>query len=93
MNEIATRPIDKMKAMLNAPSVQEQFKNALAESAQLFMASLIELYTNDRYLQECPPNQVISEALKAASLKLPINKNLGFAYVIAYKGKPEFQLG
>jgi recombination protein RecT len=36
---------------------------------------------------------VVREALKAATLKLPINKSLGFAYVVVYKGKPQFQVG
>jgi len=37
------------------------------------------------------------EALKAATLKLPINKQLGFAYIVPHKSKgvaiPQFQLG
>jgi recombination protein RecT len=31
--------------------------------------------------------------MKAAILKLPINKSLGFAWIIAYKGAPQFQIG
>jgi recombination protein RecT len=33
------------------------------------------------------------EALKAATLKLPINKSLGFAYIVPYKDAPSFQIG
>jgi recombination protein RecT len=29
----------------------------------------------------------------AAALKLPFNHNLGQAYVIAYKGEPQLQIG
>lgn len=93
---VATRkenPVDRLKMALNSQSVMEQFKNALQDGAQLFTASLIDIYTNDKNLQECTPGSVIMEALKAATLRLPINKNLQFAYIIAYKGKPEFQLG
>lgn len=90
-------PIQRFKNVLNAESVQEQFRNALKEGAPLFVASLIDIYTNDKNLQECPPQLVIMEALKAATLKLPINKNLGFAYIVPYKDKgtptPQFQLG
>jgi recombination protein RecT len=82
-----------MKTMLSTESVKNQFRNALQDSAPLFVASLIDIFTNDKNLQECPPNMVVMEALKAATLKLPINKNLGFAYIVAYKGKPEFQMG
>jgi recombination protein RecT len=54
---------------------------------------LIAPCASDSNLQSCAPGAIIKEALKGALLKLPINKNLGFAYVIAYKGKPDFQMG
>lgn len=86
-------PVDRLKMAIAAPTVQEQFKNCMADNAPLFVASLIDLYAGDKYLQECQPSAVIMEALKAATLKLPINKSLGFAYVIAYKKVPQFQIG
>lgn len=86
-------PVQKLKSVLSAESVQEQFRNALKENANSFVASLIDLYASDKYLQECNPNQVVMEALKAATLKLPINKQLGFAYIVPYKKVPQFQLG
>ncbi len=63
------------------------------------MASIIDLYNTDKTLQMCDPKNVVMEALKSASLKLPVNKQLGFAYILPYKdGKtgqyiPTFQLG
>jgi len=91
-------PIQKLKASLSAESVKEQFKNALKENAGAFIASIIDLYGSDKILQECDPNKVIMEALKAATLKLPINKQLGFAYIVPYRNSkgvmvPQFQLG
>ena len=98
-------PIDKFKDVISSQSVQEQFRNALNEGAPLFVASLIDIYGGDSKLQKCAPGEVVKEALKAATLKLPINKNLGFAYVLAYDIKkkdgnnwikvptPQFQLG
>jgi recombination protein RecT len=50
---------------------------------------LIDIYGSDRNLQECEPGAVIMEALKAATLRLPINKNLGFAYIVPYRNKGE----
>lgn len=93
------RPIDKLKNILSAQSVQEQFKSVLAENAGAFVASIIDLYNTDRTLQMCDPKLVVMEALKAASLKLPINKQLGFSWIVPYRdGKtgqyiPTFQLG
>jgi recombination protein RecT len=72
---------------MKAPSVKEQFENVLKENAGVFVASIIDLYNSDKYLQKCNPNQVIMEALKAAVLKLPINKSLGFSYIVPYNEK------
>lgn len=77
----------KLKTMLNAPSVQEQFQNALAENKDLFVASIIDLYNGDKSLQECNPSAIVQECLKAAVLDLPINRALGFAYIVVYKNK------
>lgn len=79
------RPVDVLKGILNAPSVQEQFSNALSDSKDLFVASIIDLYNGDKGLQECEPKAIVSEALKAAVMKTPINKALGFAYIVVYK--------
>lgn len=76
--------IDALKGIINADSVQEQFKNALDKNSGPFVASIIDLYNSDAGLQNCEPKGVVMEALKAAVLKLPINKSLGFAYIIAY---------
>jgi len=91
-------PIQKLKTLLNTESVKEQFRNALQENAGAFIASVIDLYNSDTYLQQCDPNLVIMECLKAATLKLPINKQLGFAYIVPYRNNkgqmiPQFQLG
>lgn len=97
--QVATRPVDALKKMLSSESVQAQFKNALANNSGLFIASLIDLYSNDDYLQKCEPLAVIKEALKAATLKLPINKSMGFAWIVPYwnnktsKLDPNFQVG
>lgn len=85
--------VDVLKNMLNADSVFEQFKNALGENSGMFVASLIDLYNGDSNLQLCEPKAVIAEALKAAAIKLPINKALGQAFIVSYKGIPTFQIG
>ena len=94
---VKRKPVDVLKATMAAPSVQDQFKNALGENTNSFVASLIDLYNTDTSLQECNPNQVVMEALKAAVLKLPINKALGYAYILKFKNKgvptPTFIIG
>lgn len=91
------QPMQRLKKVLSAESVQQQFQNALQENAGAFVASVIDLFGSDKSLQQCDPNDVVMEALKAATLKLPINKQLGFAWIVPRKveGKirPQFQIG
>lgn len=78
------RPIDMLKSVINAPSVQSQFGNALGEHKDAFVASLIDLFTGDKSLQACQPANIVAEALRAATLRLPLNKALGFSYIIVF---------
>lgn len=86
MNEIqkSTKPVDILKTIVKADSVQEQFANAMGAHKDAFVASLIDLYAGDKALQSCKPQSVVMEALRAATMKLPINKALGFAYIVVY---------
>lgn len=77
-------PVANMKNLLLNKGMQEMFRNALRENADAFMASIIDIYSSDSKLSECEPKDVAMEALKAATLKLPINKSLGLAYIVPY---------
>lgn len=76
--------VTALRTMLEAESAQKQFHNALKENKDAFIASVIDLYSGDAALQRCDPKAVLQEALKAAVLKLPINKALGFSYIVVY---------
>jgi len=89
----AISPINQMKELVNNTALNKMFKDALKENSGAFLSSLIDLYNSDTNLQKCKAKDVIMEALKAATLKLPINKQLGFAYIVPYKDVPQFQLG
>lgn len=92
-NSLQTSGLSQLKGVLANETMKKNFENILKESAGAFMASIIELYQSDNNLQKCNPNAVVLEALKAATLKLPINKGLGFAYIIPYGTTPTFQMG
>jgi len=81
---VTERPVDKLTRMLNSESVMTQFQNALKDNARQFVASVIDLYSNDAALQKCDPKAIVTECLKAAVLNLPISKALGFAYIVVY---------
>lgn len=69
----------------------------LGDNANSFMVSAINLY--DRELMGADPQTVMNGLFIAAALKLPIEKNMGFAYIIPYKNNKtgvttaQFQIG
>lgn len=95
-NNAQMQPVDQLKSLLNG-ELRGMFYNALEKNSRAFMVSLIDLYNGDSYLQGCDPREVAMEALKAATLNLPINKPLGYAYIVPFKDKgvlrPNFIIG
>lgn len=97
--EIQKSNVNTLNKMLNEKSIQEQLKSALKENAGAFTASVVELFASDNVLQQCDPKKALVEVLKAATLKLPLNKSLGMAYIVPYRNRktnevlPQFQLG
>lgn len=92
-NKQASSPMQKLKGILATEDITRRLKETMADNAGAFSASIVELFSSDEKLRACDPGRVVAECIKAASLKLPINKQLGFAYVIPYKNEPQFQLG
>ncbi|MCY7821200.1 recombinase RecT [Bacillus inaquosorum] len=82
-----------MKGLLSSPSVIKRFEEVLGKRAIQFTASILSLYNSEQMLQKTDPMSVISSAMVAATLDLPIDKNLGYAWIVPYGGKAQFQLG
>lgn len=86
-----------IRSVIQSDSVQNSIRARLGEKAGTFTTSLLDVIGESYQLQQCDPILVVKEAMKSAGLDLPMNKNLGFAYLIPYKerGKmtPHFQMG
>lgn len=78
---------------LNFPATQKFLDDNLREKRGEFVSNLIALTEADANLAQCDPKQLMMCAMNAVSLNLPLNKNLGYAYVIPYNGVPSFQIG
>ncbi|MED5589601.1 recombinase RecT [Bacillus subtilis] len=82
-----------MKGLLSSPAVMKRFEEVLGKRASQFTASILSLYNSENTLQKADPMSVISSAMVAATLDLPVDKNLGYAWIVPYKGRAQFQLG
>ena len=83
-------PVNKpnsVKGLLDSPVVKNKFKDLLKNKAAQFTSSLITLVNNDSYLSDADPMSIITGAMQAAQLDLPLEKQFGFAYLVPFNTK------
>lgn len=85
------------KALFNSEQVQKKFNELLGKRASAFITSVLQVITNNDLLSKADPMSIYHAATVAATLDLPINQNLGFAYIVPYNSKngcqAQFQMG
>lgn len=77
-----------MNSMLDGEKLRGRFNEVLGKRAPQFISSLVSLVNADANMQLAffeAPMTVIQSALKAASFDLPIDQNLGYAYIVPFK--------
>ena len=99
-NTLATK--DDIKSLLSRDSVKKKFEELLGKKAQGFITSVLQCVSSNDLLSKADPASIYHAASVAATLDLPLNNNLGFAYIVPYNQKQkdgtykqvaQFQLG
>lgn len=72
------------KSLFQNVNVQKRFEELLGKKAQGFITSVMQVVGQNKLLAKADPQTVLTAAATAAALDLPINPNLGFAYIIPY---------
>ncbi len=88
--DLATTTTKKMFAQVN---VKKRFEDLLGEKAQGFISSVLQTVQNNKLLAKAKPETILNAAASAAVLDLPINQNLGFAWIVPYGNEAQFQIG
>ncbi len=85
--------VPQLKSMLSNESVKLRFKEILGQKAPGFISSILSVTNSNTLLQKAEPQSIMNAAVIAATLDLPINGSLGFAYIVPYKDQAQFQIG
>jgi recombination protein RecT len=90
-------PYQQLKQLISSDEIKSRFREVLGQKSQGFLASVLNTVYLSDYLREADPNSIMTSALTAAALDLPVDPNLGLSYIIPYnvKGKKtaRFQIG
>lgn len=92
-----TQAAKTVKSILNEQNCKAKFADVLGAKAPGFISSVIQV-SNQPSLIGADPKTVVAAAMVAATLDLPVNNNLGFAYIVPYNDKRlgkqgQFQMG
>jgi len=85
----------KFSVAIKSDSYQRLINDTLGDPklAQQFVADISTAVAINPALSRCEAGSILSAGLVAYTLKLPLNASLGFAYLVPYGDKAQFQLG
>lgn len=76
-----------MSSILDREGMRKRFDELLGKRSPQFISSVVSLVNADANLQKAfneAPMTIIQSALKAATYDLPIDPNLGYAYIVPF---------
>lgn len=77
-----------VNSMLDRDGIRRRFDELLGKRSPQFISSIVSMVNADKNMQQAfyeSPMTVIQSALKAATFDLPIDQNLGYAYIVPFK--------
>lgn len=89
-NELSKVPV---RTLVTSPNLKKKFEDVLGDKAPQFISSLVNVVNSTQSLQNVDQMSVIQTAMVAASLDLPIDKNLGYMWLVPYKHQATPQIG
>ena len=84
-----------LQQLMNSGAVVKKMNDVLGseKKASSFISSVISVSQNNKLLRKAEPMSILSSAMVAATLDLPVVPTLGMAYLVPYKGVCSFQIG
>jgi recombination protein RecT len=76
-----------VKALFAKDEVKSKFQEMMGKRAASFITSVLQITSQNEMLATADPVSIYQSAAVAATLDLPLNNNLGFAYIVPYNSK------
>lgn len=92
-NAVATQQPMTAKSLFARDEVKKKFEDMLGKRATSFITSVLQIVASNKLLANADPASIYQAAAMAATLDLPLNNSLGFAYIIPYNQKSRDEQG
>lgn len=102
MTNLEKKEFLTIKSFFDRNAVKKKFEEMLGKRSGQFITSVLQIASSNDLLSTADPISIYNSAAVAATLDLPLNNNLGFAYIVPFKTKQkdgtykvmaQFQLG
>ena len=99
MTTKSTAVATTIKSFFDKPAVKAKLTELLNKNAASFTTSVLQIVNSNTMLAKADPMSIFNAACMAATLNLPINNNLGFAYIVPFNNRKQktveaqFQIG
>lgn len=98
MSNVPTKQVS-VKQFFEQDTIKKKFNELLGKRSSSFITSVLQITASNDLLKNADPITVYQAAAVSATLDLPLNNNLGFAYIVPFrntklnKTEAQFQLG
>lgn len=88
-----------LKTFFESANVQNKIKELVGKNAATFATSVMQIANSNSMLKTADPMSILNAACMAATLNLPLQNGLGFAYIVPFRNNKEkkteaqFQIG
>lgn len=88
-----------LRELFNDPIIKTKVEQLIGKNSATFATSVIQIANSNAMLRTAEPTSIFNAACMAATLNLPLQNGLGFAYIVPFKNNKErkveaqFQIG
>ena len=88
-----------LRELFNDPNIKTKVEQLIGKNSATFATSVMQIANSNALLRTAEPSSVFNAACMAATVNLPLQNGLGFAYIVPFKNNKErkveaqFQIG
>ena len=88
-----TQNLKTIKNVLNSDSVKARIQEMLGRKPDAYITSVLQVLSSNSMLVDVNAETITGAVFTACALNLPLNNNLGLAYIVPFKGSAQLQIG
>lgn len=82
-----------IKSTLNSASIYSRIQEMLGRKPDSYITSVMQVVSSNNMLANIDAESITGAVFTACALNLPLNNNLGLAYIVPFKGSAQLQIG